>query len=95
MQWLDQEGLPDEFSAAGFAALRSEIKAIPPKSEAELKSSIGDFIQPAIGQTRRYQTLQALVNCTRRSLLPDPNVSEEQRALWEREISLLEAQGLH
>ena len=95
LQWLDQEGLPADFSAAGFAALRSEIKAIPPKSEAELKSSIGDFIQPAIGQTRRYQTLQALVNCTRRSLLPDPNVSEEQRALWEREISLLEAQGIH
>ncbi len=94
VEWLDQEGLPQEFSAAGFAALRSQIKAIPPKTENELKASIGDFIQPAIGQTRRYQTLQALVNCTRRSLLPDPNVTEEQRALWEREISLLEAQGI-
>ncbi|MEZ6151986.1 MAG: ATP-binding protein [Pirellulaceae bacterium] len=94
LQWLDQEGLAADFSAAGFAALRSQIKAIPPKSEAELKASIGDFIQPAIGQTRRYQTLQALVNCTRRSLLPDPHVSEEQRALWEREINLLEAQGI-
>ncbi len=93
-EWLDQEGLPPEFSAAGFAALRSQIKAIPPASEEELKESIGDFIQPAIGQTRRYQTLQALVNCTRRSLLPDPKVTEEQRALWEREISLLEAQGI-
>lgn len=94
LKWLDQEGLPADLSAAGFAALRSQIKAIPPKSEEELKASIGDFIQPAIGQTRRYQTLQALVNCTRRSLLPDPNVSEEQRALWEREINLLEAQGI-
>lgn len=92
--WLDQEGLPPDFSAAGFAALRSQIKAIPPKNEQELKDSVGDFIQPAIGQTRRYQTLQALVNCTRRSLLPDPKVTEEQRALWEREISLLEAQGI-
>lgn len=94
VQWLDEEGLPPEFSAAGFAALRSQIRAIPPESEEELKESIGDFIQPAIGQTRRYQTLQALVNCTRRSLLPDPKVTEEQRALWEREISLLEAQGI-
>jgi hypothetical protein len=94
VQWLDQEGLPPDFSAAGFAALRSQIKAIPPRTEQELKDSIGDFIQPAIGQTRRYQTLQALVNCTRRSLLPDPKVTEEQRALWEREISLLEAQGI-
>ncbi len=93
-KWLDEQGLSADFSAAAFAALRSQIKAIPPKSEAELKASIGDFIQPAIGQTRRYQTLQALVNTTRRSLLPDPKVSEEQRALWEREITLLESQGI-
>lgn len=92
--WMDKEALPADFSAAGFAALRSQIKAIPPKSEEELKTIIGDFIQPAIGQTRRYQTLQALVNCTRRSLLPDPKVTDDQRALWEREISLLEAQGI-
>ena len=93
-KWLDEEGLSADFSAAAFAALRSQIKAIPLTSEAALKLSIGDFIQPAIGQTRRYQTLQALVNTTRRSLLPDPQVSEEQRALWEREINLLESQGI-
>jgi ATPase family associated with various cellular activities (AAA) len=94
VDWMDKEGLPPDFSAAGFAALRSQIKAMPPKSEEELKAIVFDFIQPAIGQTRRYQTLQALVNCTRRSLLPDPKVTEEQRAQWEREISLLEAQGI-
>lgn len=92
--WLDKEGLPPGFSAAGFSALRSQIKALPPKSEEELRAIVRDFIQPAIEQTRRYQTLQALVNCTRRSLLPDPNVSEEQRAQWEREISQLELQGI-
>ncbi len=92
--WLDEEGLPQDFSAAGFAALRSQIRAVPPQSEAELKATIADFIQPAIGPTRRYQTLQALVNCTRRSLLPDPNVTDEQRAMWEQEIRLLEAQGI-
>ncbi len=93
-QWLDKEGLPPEFSAAGFAALRSQIKAIPPQSEFELKEAVGDFIQPAIGLTRRYQTLQALVNCTRKSLLPNPDVTDEQRALWEKEIGLLESQGI-
>jgi hypothetical protein len=93
-EWMDKVALPPDFSAAGFAALRSQIKAIPPKTEEELKAIIGDFIQPAIGLTRRYQTLQALVNCTRRSLLPDPKVTDEQRALWEQEISLLEAQGI-
>ncbi len=72
MEWLDKEGLPPTFSAAGYSALRSQIKALPPKNEEELRAIVRDFIQPAIEQTRRYQTLQALVNCTRRSLLPDP-----------------------
>ncbi|MCA9192727.1 MAG: ATP-binding protein [Planctomycetales bacterium] len=94
LDWLDDEGLPNDFSAAGFAALRSQLKAIPPQSEFELRASIGDFLQPAIKQTRRYQTLQALLNCTRRSLLPDPQVTEEQRALWEQEIHQLETQGI-
>ncbi len=94
VDWLDKQGLPAEFSSAGFAALRSQIKAIPPRSESELKESVRDFIQPAIQLTRRYQTLQALVNCTRRSLLPDPNVTDQQRAQWEKEIGLLEAQGI-
>jgi SpoVK/Ycf46/Vps4 family AAA+-type ATPase len=94
VEWLDNEGLQHPFSAAGFAALRSQIKALPPQSEFELKEMIADFIQPAIGPTRRYQTLQALINCTRRSLLPDPTISDEERARWEQEISLLEAQGI-
>jgi hypothetical protein len=55
---------------------------------------IHDFITPAIGPTRRYQTLQALVNCTRRSLLPDPNVTDEERSGWEQEIRELELQGI-
>lgn len=94
VDWLNTEGLSPEFSAAGYSALRSQIKALPPKSEAELKAIIRDFIQPAIEQTRRYQTLQALVNCTRRSLLPDPNITDQQRAQWEQEISQLELQGI-
>lgn len=94
VEWLDSDGLPQDFSSAGFAALRSQLKAIPPKSEADLKAAIADFMQPSIGPTRRYQTLQALVNCTRRSLLPDPNVTDEQRAMWDKEIRLLESQGI-
>lgn len=94
VDWLDVEGLPQDFSSAGFAALRSQLKAMPPNSEADLKAVIADFMQPSIGPTRRYQTLQALVNCTRRSLLPDPSVTDEQRAMWDKEIRLLEAQGI-
>jgi SpoVK/Ycf46/Vps4 family AAA+-type ATPase len=94
VDWLDQEGLEEDFSSAGYAALRSQFKAIPPKDAEELKSIVRDFLQPAIKQTRRYQTLQALVNCTRRSLLPDPDISEEDRAQMETEIRLLESMGI-
>jgi SpoVK/Ycf46/Vps4 family AAA+-type ATPase len=94
VNWLDAEGLEPDYSSAGFAALRSQFRAIPPKDEAELKEMIRDFIQPAIKLTRRYQTLQALVNCTRRSLLPDPNISEEDRERMEHEIRQLEEMGI-
>jgi len=94
VDWLDLEGLEQDFSSAGFAALRSQLKAIPPTTQDELKATIHDFMQPAIKQTRRYQTLQALVNCTRRSLMPDPNISDQDRALMEEEIRQLEMQGI-
>jgi hypothetical protein len=94
VDWLDREGLEEDFSSAGFSALRSQFKAIPPKDAEELKAIVRDFLQPAIKQTRRYQTLQALINCTRRSLLPDPNISDEQRAQMEDEIRLLESMGI-
>jgi SpoVK/Ycf46/Vps4 family AAA+-type ATPase len=94
VDWLDQEGLEEDYSSAGFAALRSQFKAIPPKDEDDLKAIVRDFLQPAIKQTRRYQTLQALVNCTRRSLMPNPNISNEERAQMEDEIRLLETMGI-
>ena len=94
VKWMNEEGLDKDFSSAGYAALRSQFKAIPPKDEAELKIIVRDFLSPAIQQTRRYQTLQALVNCTRRSLLPDPNVSDAQRAQIEVEIRQLELLGV-
>lgn len=94
VDWLDKEGLEKDFSSAAYAALRSQLKASPPKDKAALEFVIKDFITPAIGPTRRYQTLQALVNCTRRSLLPDPSVTDEERAQWEQEIRQLELQGI-
>jgi len=39
--------------------------------------------------------LQAMVNCTRRSLLPEPNVTEEDREGWQAEIRALEALGIN
>jgi len=87
------------FSTAGFAALRSELKAKAaqnksPLSLEQLMAVVTDLLPPAIEETRRYQTLQALVNCTRRSLLPDPKVTEDQRKKWATELRLLEANGV-
>ena len=85
-------------SAAGFAALRSRLKA--EKAAGRISGSdsvlaaIRDQITPDIADTRRYQTLQALMNCTRRSLLPDPKVTKEDRAEWAAEIRELERKGI-
>lgn len=87
------------YSAASFAALRSELKAKLKREGGQLAfdkilAVVADHIPPAIEDTRRYQTLQALVNCTRRSLLPDPKVTEDQRRRWEEELRHLEAKGV-
>ena len=55
---------------------------------------VRDHIPPAIGLTRRYQTLQAMINCTRRSLMPDPNFTEKDREAWQLEIRQLESLGI-
>jgi hypothetical protein len=106
---LDKELTQDEeeklaivtegYSAASFAALRSELKAqeklyTAPFDFEAILAIIDDHIPPAINQTRRYQTLQALVNCTRKSLLPNPDVDETQRNAWHEELKRLEAMGI-
>ncbi len=86
-----------EYSAASFAALRSLLIARAggePLPLAEIREILDDLLVPAIAETRRYQTLQALRNCTRRSLLPDPSISEETRQGWAIEIDRLEDRGI-
>lgn len=82
------------YSAAAFSSLRSDLKAARPKSGDEILTLVHDHLPPAIGLTRQYQTLQALANCTRRSLLPDPNVTDEEREAWQTAIRRLEALGI-
>lgn len=97
LKLLDEQTLG--YSAAGFAALRSELRAKAAAKGGQLAfdsvlAVIADHIPPAIEETRRYQTLQALVNCTRRSLLPDPDISEEKRQQWAADLRSLEARGI-
>lgn len=86
------------FSAAGFASLRSELKAGAVKDKLTLEKVvelIHDRIPPAIEETRRYQELQALTNCTRRSLMPDVDDLEKAREQWRLEMQHLESRGIH
>lgn len=86
------------YSPAAFAALRSRLKAQVedegPLTPERVNEIVHDLLPPDIGETRRYQTLQALLNCTRRSLLPDPGIDEEVRRGWRDELRRLEARGV-
>ena len=92
-----------DYSAASFASLRSDLEAaslIKANSETtgeltvdEIIAVAEDRILPNIGPIRQYQTLQALLNCTRKSLLPG-DYSPEIRDSWVKEIAQLEAIGV-
>lgn len=92
------DALTPGYSSAAFASLRSRLKSEAavrgPLSLERIEEIVYDQIPPAIEATRRYQTLQALVNCTRRSLLPNPQITEADREAWQAEIRLLEARGI-
>ncbi|MEO1368002.1 MAG: hypothetical protein AAFX50_12580, partial [Acidobacteriota bacterium] len=88
------------YSSAAFAALRGQLKAqvaLAKEQGRELDIDgildvVADMIPADIGETRRYQTLQALINCTRRRLLPSSESGN--REAWAAEIRNLEARGI-
>ena len=87
------------YSAADFASLRSQLKAVASLqkktlTEQEILGVIKEILPPAITQTRHYQTLQALINCTRRSLLPAAFRDNPDRTAWEMDVRRLEARGI-
>ena len=90
--------LTEDYSAASFASLRSDLEAasLIKKDKLtldEIIAVVADRILPNIGPIRHYQTLQALVNCTRKSLLPG-DYSAEVRESWIKQIAQLEALGV-
>lgn len=80
------------YSSAAFAALRNRIKSKKCKTAQEAIEIANDIIQPDIEETRRYQTLQALLNCTRKSLIPADELKD--KATWKTELNSLEAKGI-
>lgn len=92
--WEELLLLTEGYSAAAFSALRSQLLARRELQGQELRPEdvravIDDQLPADIGHARRYQELQALLNCTRRSLLPDPEVDDETRDAWRMELRQL------
>ncbi len=84
------------YSAASFASLRSDLRAAAKDgslSMVQILEIAADRILPNIGPVRQYQTLQALANCTRKSLLPE-DYSPQVRHGWITEIRRLEQMGV-
>jgi SpoVK/Ycf46/Vps4 family AAA+-type ATPase len=82
------------YSSAAFSSLRSLAKSKGCQTVSDLIKVADDLISADIGDTRRYQILQALMNCTRKSLLPQfTGKLEQQREKWRNEIIDLERKG--
>ncbi len=85
-------------SASALVALRDELLAVSEIRQRNLALSeiievVRDRLEPDIGNIRRYQELQALLNCTRKTLLPTPERAPEQIDNWRAELQRLEENG--
>lgn len=91
----EMEALTRGYSAAAYAALRSMLKAkVTGGAEpgaAMVCEVVSDLIPADIGAARRYQALQAMLNCTRRSLLPVADIDETIRQAWRNEAEAIRA----
>ena len=101
--WAATEG----YSAAAWTSLRSSLIAKEPKTLDDVKNIVWDMIQPDIAEEREYQTIQALLNCTRKILLPaslgsqrdGPGLGEisfsmkDLQEQWKKQIKHLEHYG--
>jgi len=92
----DIKDLTEGYSAASYAGLRSQIKALKCTKIKEAIEIARDILQPDITETRRYQTLQACLNCTRMSFMTGFTRSEieNHRKRWRAEIRELEMKGV-
>ncbi|MEI6420706.1 MAG: AAA family ATPase [Lentisphaerota bacterium] len=90
------------YYSAVFAELRSdliastELKKIDKLTIEDIRAIMEDHIPPCVEETRKYQTLQALLNCTRLSLLPEDIERDKldgRRDAWRKELKILEDKG--
>ena len=77
-QHMDE--LTQGYSAAAFASLRSQLKAAEDQLHGTNRGHHPDHV-PGLRLTPAVaQTLQAMVNCTRRSLMPGVRISPRKTA---------------
>lgn len=97
-EWGKIQAALKGYSAGAFQLLKGELDAlIIRKKDATLEEVLGlihDQLPADIETTRRYQLLQAYMNTTRRSLLPNPEHADRDREAWTKELRVLEAQGV-
>jgi len=87
------------YSAAAFANLRAQLKAKGIDTAEAALAVCEDMVLPDIEDVRTFQTLQAKLNCTRKSLLFSPKDSgftgfESERRKWKDQLRVLEAKGI-
>jgi hypothetical protein len=87
------------YSAADFAALRQELRALTTEigqtlSMEMILAAIRDILPTELGPVREYQKSQALLACSHRSLWPDPSADDTVREEWRAEIARLESIGV-
>lgn len=83
-------GITQGYSAAAFDAIRRELQAAGETnelSEDSILETIENRLPADIEDTRRMQTLEALLNCTHRQLLPEGIEDvRAQRQAWQDEL---------
>lgn len=102
--FLEVRHVVEGWSMADLAHMRDELRAIAQDrkiSQREARDRILDELPGEIGAARRFQILQALLHCTRQSLIPKhylegrKRVDDELRAKWREEARLLAAMGVN
>lgn len=88
------------YSSASWQSLRDEVKSRKAQDINAVVAIVKDMLPADIKDVRRYQVLQALMNCTRRSLMPENDGVnaitdvDTSRTAWAKEIRELENRGV-
>jgi hypothetical protein len=91
-QLVSMRKMTTNFSSADYQSLKTRILAEDCVGFDNVLSLMNDTLLPDIGKMRRYQKLQALINCTRRRLIPPSYPYDPEQ--WRKEIGQLESKGI-